>query len=141
MACSKTLEITANASSYFYERLQPYRLDQGLEFYLVNLLAENVNVKPKPDTIVLMIVDAVEAPPPLKIKHFKEIGDHCLTLSGCFRNFVEAKTVGRRYFESMGRDAYKAAAGLVRDDDFSALYRQLDQSLPELADLLHGIFS
>jgi len=133
------LDITASCGSYFYEKLQPYRLDAGLEFYLVSLLSEYTNVQPQPECLAFMLKDAVEAPPSLKIKHFKQMGDHCLAFSGCFREFVEAKS-GRRYYDSMGRNAYNATAGLVRDDDFHSLYRQLGQCVPELSDLIHSIF-
>lgn len=135
-----SFEVTASPATYFYEKLQPYHLDSGLEFYLVNLLTEYTHVKPQHTYLAFMLKDAVEAPPSLQIKHFKQMGDHCLALTGCFRDYVEAKTTGRRYYESMGRNAYEATASLVKDGDFASLYRQLGQGLGELSDLIHGIF-
>jgi hypothetical protein len=134
-----SFEITTNAASYFYEKLQPYGLERNLEFYVVNVLAEQVNSHPQQECLAFMLRDALNAEPSGKIKRFKQLGDHCLVFSGCFREFVELKTPGRRYYELMGRSAYNSAANAIRDPDFSHLYRQVGQSIHELSDLIHGI--
>lgn len=133
--------LTNSTREYFYDKLQPFRLGQNLEFYLVDMLTDFAGQKPQSDQCVaFMLRDVLELPVNSRIGAYKRMGDHCLAHAGVFREFAEKQTVGLRYYQSMGAVAYKANANLVGDKDFADLYRTLGDAITDISQVLHLIF-
>ena len=141
-----TLELSLSPQEFFRQRITAasqqlkIRLEEHVEFYLVNLLTEfidptriNLDFDSQTDVLgtplVFLLQQALDAPEERQPVMYKRLGDASLYISGFFQDYFNRKTFDISYFITMGASAYNQAAMLYR-----AASR--DDSRPETLDLL-----
>ena len=123
-------------------------LSQDLEFYLVNMLCEFIepsNFKIGEldllDTpLALIYKKAVDSPPQMQIRVYKKLGDLSLYLAGYFQPSLQRKTVGTRYYISMGSSAYSRMSSIMQvrhqDKHFTEMYSRLSSEFSQLVKII-----
>lgn len=126
-------------------------ITEEVEFYLVNLLCEFIHPKETKleeidllDTpLALIYKKAIEATPEMQIKIYKKLGDTSLYIAGYFQDSLNRKTVGARYYISMGSNAYGRISEIMRDRhgdaSFTGIYKELASDFPKLVNLMTEI--
>ena len=134
------------ASGLAHRRL---RIQEGTEFYLVNLLASKLksdalfatNADGTLDTepLALLLKRALESHREERRRALKKLGDTSLFVSGFFGDSLARSLVDVDYYIAMGGRAYDALSGTERASGLAELYAELAGRFPELVDLLAEI--
>jgi hypothetical protein len=125
------------------------RLNDDIEFYLVNLLCEFINpaqLNIDEDMAVLdtplafMLKKAIESTPDIQIKVYKRLGDTSLYFAGYFQDYFARKSFDVSYYINMGAAAYNQTSTLMRthknDRHFSQVYLSMAQDFRSLVNLV-----
>ena len=151
------VNIMATPQEYFHEQVTQARsslsikIDEQLEFYVVNLLCEFVNpeklnqslgtdVDIMDTPLALIMKQAMEAPPFDQVKIYKRLGDTSLYFAGFFQESFNRKTYDIDYYISMGQNAYTSVSTIMRDrmrdEHFMEMYGKLAERLPDLVEIV-----
>lgn len=156
---SAALKLLVKPEEYFRDQVTEatgelrVKLEPQIEVYLVNLLCDFVDPANNPQNtaadceaklldqpLVLMLKDALEAPPAKKLRIFKSMGDVSLYVSGYFQDFFNRKAYDINYYITLGSDAYANVATLLRqkhgDQGLASIYHQLSQKFETLVDVV-----
>jgi hypothetical protein len=131
----------SSVSEYFHEVLSEAMRNQGVaasahaEFYLVNLLAEYTHASLPDEPLSLMLLQANEAEPSVRLKKLRSIGDQTLYVTGFFADSLEHRCIDAEYYISIGGTAY---ASLARSgaQPWSETYKELATKFPQLVEVL-----
>jgi hypothetical protein len=132
-------------SGLAHRRLQ---LQQGTEFYLVNLLASNLTSDAlfarsegtfEVEPLALLLKRALESEREERRRALKKLGDTSLFVSGFFGDSLARSLVDVDYYIAMGGRAYDALSGSERVSGLAELYAELAGRFPELVDVLAEI--
>lgn len=113
-------------------RNQGVSASPNVEAYLVGLLAEYLNAERlvtreaffhRP--LCELMAEASTAPPPERLKKYKEIGDIALYMAGYFGDAIERRGVNLDYYIEMGGGAYGAVAAHMRARTGGAAFDEL----------------
>lgn len=131
MSSQAVLDLSLSAQAFFHERITDaskqlkVKLDDNVEFYLVNLLTEFINperlnqdFQPQTDVLgtplVFLLKQTVEAPESKRPLMYRRLGDTSLYIAGYFQDYFNAKSFDINYFITMGASAYNQAALLLK---------------------------
>jgi hypothetical protein len=144
-----------SAQEYFRELVanglahRRLRIQEGTEFYLVNLLASNLTSEAlfaaRPDgtldaePLALLLKRALESQREERRRALKRLGDTSLFVSGFFGDSLARSLVDVDYYIAMGGRAYDALSETERASGLAELYAELAGRFPELVDLLAEI--
>jgi hypothetical protein len=145
------LDLLTSPSEFFHKKITEasthlrVKLDERVEFYLVNLLTKFVSseviagdgvatddVLSTP--LALMLKKAVEAPTEVKPQIYRHLGDSSLYVSGFFQDYFNRKCFDISYYMEMGASAYGQASALSRG-------QSRDDALQETLDMLAKNFA
>lgn len=132
MASQAVLDLSLSAQAFFHERITDaskqlrVKLNDDVEFYLVNLLTEFINpdrlnqdFEPQTDILatplVFLLKQTVEAPESKRPVMYRRLGDASLYIAGYFQDYFNDKTFDINYFITMGASAYNQAALLLKN--------------------------
>lgn len=115
------------------------QLDETMESYLVFTLMRfmrqhNLGAQ----ALALDFLDSRSQPKALRLDQLRDIGDHCLLLSGLFPQRAEKRLVRVSYYVKMGQSAYQHLGGQI-EQARAELYQQLAETFVLLMDLLQTI--
>lgn len=131
MASQAILDLSLSAQAFFHERITDaskqlkVKLNDDVEFYLVNLLTEFINpdrlnqeFEPRTDVLgtplVFLLKQTVEAPESKRPVMYRRLGDASLYIAGYFQDYFNDKAFDINYFITMGASAYNQAALLLK---------------------------
>src|SRR5215471_21616828 len=127
-------------------RAQSVVAEEPTEFYLVNLLAEFTKASRVDDEpLALKMAQLSQAPPDVKAKGLKEIGDTSLYVSGFFGDSLARRLVDVGYYVAMGGAAYGQLAGILSasrgsgSNFFIAAYRELAAKFEAFVEVLSEV--
>ena len=124
------------------------QLSDDLEFYLVNLLCDFIDARNYKigdmdllDTpLALIYKQAIEASPQMQLKVYKKLGDLSLYVAGYFHSSLQSKTVGPKYYISMGSSAYSKMSAIMKvrhqEEHFTNMYSQLSAEFTQLVKIV-----
>lgn len=125
------------------------RLQEGTEFYLVNLLASHLTsdtlFASRPDgtfdsePLALLLKRALESEREERRRALKKLGDTSLFVSGFFGDSLARSLVDVDYYIAMGGRAYDALSESERASGLADLYAELAGRFPHLVDLFAEI--
>jgi len=125
--------------AFFYEQVQAaqknqnLKLNENVEFYVVNLLYEYATAfqfDDSHDCLALILQKAIESPFQERVILYKKIADTALYFSGYFQEFFNNKTFDIRYYIQMGSIAYAELSALMkRKDTYSITMSQIYQDM------------
>lgn len=115
------------------------QLDETMESYLVFTLMRfmrqhNLGAQ----ALALDFLDSRNLPKTQRLDQLRDIGDHCLLLSGLFPQRAGKRLVRVSYYVKMGRSAYQHLGGQI-EQARAELYQQLAETFVLLMDLLQTI--
>jgi hypothetical protein len=112
------MEANETLQSFFWEKLgsalKEHRVDTAVEteHYLVQLLADFATHPVDEEPLALKLLAAKEAPPSVRRKQLREVGDTSLFVSGFWSDSFARRIVDVDYYIGMGGSAYgQLAAG------------------------------
>lgn len=115
------------------------QLDETMESYLVFTLMRFMRQHNLGNqALALDFLDIQNLPKSLRLDQLRDIGDHCLLLSGLFPQRAERRLVRVSYYVKMGRSAYHHLGAQI-ERTRSELYNQLADTFVLLMDLLQTI--
>jgi hypothetical protein len=83
-------------------------------YYITNLLVERSRAQDAgPKRLVDLHIEARNADHVRAVKAYRELGDEALYVSGFFRQSLERRMVGVRYYQDMGAAAYDTLSRLM----------------------------
>lgn len=152
---TSNLKLVEKPEEYFREKVNvaatelKIEIDDHLEFYLVNLLCEfidlsRVNEQAADDVfeqpLALMLQKALESPVTAQPKIFKAIGDTSLYVAGYFQDYFNRKAFDLGYYITIGSNAYAHLSGIMRerhrDENFATIYEGLAGKFDKLVDVV-----
>jgi hypothetical protein len=148
------LDLVTSPQEFFHDKITAasttlrVKLDDHVEFYLVNLLTKFVtSTAVTGDTataddvlatpLAFMLKRALEAPNDQKPGLYRALGDSSLYVSGFFQDYFNRKAFDINYYIDMGASAYEQASSLTRSqprDD--ALHETLDALAKNFAQIV-----
>jgi hypothetical protein len=149
------LQLLVKPQEFFREKVsnavanQNIKIGDDLEFYVVNLLCEfiapgklegvagEMNALETP--LAMMLKEAMEAPPPVRMRIYKYLGDTSLYFAGFFQDYFNRKTFDIGYYIGLGSSAYDNVSTLMRDqgdEHFSTTYLGLANRFKDLVDVV-----
>lgn len=142
---ARTLVIEPTSTSQWQALLQEaqeaieHQLDETLESYLVFLLIRFTN-RPEVAQRVLALdyLECLSKTGSLRGEGLREVGDHCLLISGLFPQRAERRRVKPSYFVDLGRSAYHELAHSVSRTT-GELFNHLSQDFVLLMDVLQSM--
>ena len=144
----KGMELLHSVSEFFHdevkEALRAKQVDAGAttEFYLVNLLVEFTSSAVDESPLVLKMAEAASAPPEVRLRALKEVGDTSLYMSGFFAEALARRLGGDLdYYMSMGGAAYRQLAAMMSGSVFREVYSELAGKFPAFVDVFGEIRS
>ncbi len=139
----------SSVAEYFHDvvsevlRNQEVEASAHAEFYLVNLLSEYSHVtsweSDKP--LALMLAEASEAEPSVRLRKLRAIGDHSLYVSGFFGESLSRKLVDSDYYITIGGGAYRSLASACTHPPWPETYLELSGNFPALVEVLQEVSS
>jgi hypothetical protein len=131
----------SSVSEYFHEVISEALRNQGVaasahaEFYLVNLLCEYSHSSLSDEPLTLLLLEANEAEPSVRLRKLRRIGDHSLYVTGFFADSLERRRIDADYYITLGGTAY---ASLARSgaQPFCETYKELADNFPQLVEVL-----
>lgn len=151
------LQLLTTPQEFFHEKVThassslEIKLDEQLEYYVVNLLCEfvtpdklNQNLGKDVDVLdtplAFFLKQALEASPNDQVKLYKRLGDTSLYFAGFFQEFFNRKSYDIDYYISMGRSAYQSLSSIMRDrhrdEHFTGMYGKLSDRFPDLVEIV-----
>jgi hypothetical protein len=151
------LDLVTSPQEFFHDKITSasstlrIKLDEHVEFYLVNLLTRFVSStattsdKDCSDDVLatplaFMLKRAVEAPNEQKLGLYRALGDSSLYLSGFFQDYFNRKAFDINYFITMGASAYDQASLLTksqtRDDGLHETLDALSKNFAQIVDVV-----
>ncbi len=149
------LRLMVGPQEFFREKVtaalanQKVKIDDDVEFYLVNLLCEfivpnkldtlNGELKALETPLALMMKQAMESPPQQQVRIFKYLGDTSLYFAGFFQDYFNRKCFDISYYITLGSSAYTSVSALMRDqhdDQFTHMYGRLAEKFHSLVDVV-----
>ena len=125
------------------------RVAEATEFYLVNLLAEQVKRARLPgngvaedfaEPLALILKKALESDRDTRWRQLKRLGDTSLFVSGFFGDSLSRSVVDVSYYISMGEQAYDTLSGEPRGPSGAhELFGELAKRFAEFVDLFAEI--
>jgi len=134
---------------FFYERVQQaqerqnIKLNENVEFYVVNLLADYC--KPmavaSDECLALLLKKALESDREQQAFLFKQMGDTALYYSGFFQEFFNRKSFDLKYYVSMGKTAYGHLSHLMKkspakETSLGAMFRDMSHHFSQAVDIV-----
>ena len=120
-----------------------HRLDlqEGTEFYLVNLLAEYADIAKVQfeEPLALLYQRALEQSRDERIRTLRQLGDVSLYRAGFFSPSLRESAVGADYYIGMGGAAYGQLARMSSASTFSVVYGELESKFRSLVRVLEEI--
>jgi hypothetical protein len=121
------------------EQAADQRLDESLESYLVFLLMRYTTEPGLAARVMAMdYLKAMQESGQQRGYQLREVGDHCLLLSGLFPQRAERLRVRIGYFVDLGRSAYAELSSSL-SHGAAQLYESLAMGFVALMDTLHAI--
>lgn len=115
------------------------QLNEDVESYLVfTLMRFTQNASMASKIIADDYLKTVHLPKHARQHQLRDIGDHCLLLSGLFPQRAEKRLVRVGYYVDIGRTAYHQLAELLKQA-FSQLYQQLSCQFVQMMDVLQNL--
>ena len=136
------LSTDGNLFDFFHERVDhavsqchvPVSRD-GV-YYITNLLVERSRARESgAKRLVDLHFEARSAPQAEAVRAYRELGDEALYVSGFFRQSLERRIVGVRYYQDMGAAAYDTLSRLMK---VPGVVGDLARVFSELADEFVG---
>ncbi len=123
---------------------QNLKLSENVEFYLVNLMCDYVQIKntnTTDDCLALTLKKALESPYGEKVCLYKKLADSALYFSGFFQEYFNNKSFDIRYYVTMGESAYGELSSLMRgkssyNSTMSQIYKEMSKSFLTSVDIL-----
>ena len=138
--------------SFFHEKLREIiaarstHFHPSTEYYIVNLLASLTKLDQKvkhhqtlQDEVPLafLYAQACDAPNMYeKIKNFKALGDHTLSVSGLFGDHLKDKVIDLDYYMSMGSNAYTVLSSISDNQQMTEIFVELSGKVVLIVDVL-----
>ena len=126
------------------------KLDDQVEFYLVNLLCDFIHpfqneedgeLFEKP--LAVLLKEALESSPGVQLKLLKKLGDTSLYIAGFFQDFFKKKTYPIGYYINMGSSAYQNVSNIFKlehkDPSFYLMYDDLSNEFENLVDIVSEV--
>ncbi|WP_186645743.1 hypothetical protein [Fluviispira vulneris] len=143
----------SNAVQFFHEKVveaqerQRLRLTENVEFYIVNLLCEQVRMNESEDSencLVLILKKALESSHVEKIALYKKLADTALYFSGFFQEYFNRKSFDIKYYVNMGESAYGELSHLLKgkntyQETMSQIYQEMSKSFTKAVEILLDI--
>ena len=148
---SERILVGKSAQEYFRELVSEslaqrrLRVLEATEFYLVNLLAENLRRAPRSpaasaEPLALILKQALEGDREARWRNLKRLGDTSLFVSGFFGDSLARSLVDVDYYIAMGERAYDALSGDARGPSGAhELFAELAERFPQFVDLFAEI--
>lgn len=155
---STSLDLSISPREFFHSKITEasrdlnIKLEEHVEFYLVNLLTSFIQrTTPGDDTensemdvlstpLAFMLKRALEAPIERQPQLYRSLGDASLYVSGFFQDYFNRKTFDINYYMTMGASAYEQASSLTRsqsrDDGFHELMESLAKNFGQIVDVV-----
>lgn len=115
-------------------------LDETLENYLVLLL---IRFTENPETchriMALDYLRGLRAAPRAQAVALRDVGDHCLLVSGLFSQRARRRRVSVGYFVDLGRSAYRQVADRQTGSTVAELFDALAHGFVRLSDVLRAM--
>lgn len=140
-----------NLFDYFALRVDEARSDRGValtddvRFYLIQLLSDRARTDrdgPHAHTLAELHAAACTARPGEAARTWRELGDRALYALGWFREQLDGRMVGPRYYEDMGTAAYARTHRVMErwfSQAFGSLFADLAQGFHDCVDVLGGV--
>lgn len=136
-----------SAQGFFHEKVveaqqrQNVKLSENVEFYIVNLLCEFVNLNDtgEDDCLALILKKALESPTGEQIMLYKRLGDTALYFSGFFQEYFNRKCFNVSYYINMGESAYSQLSHLMRrkqTTNVATMYAEMSKEFSRAVDIL-----
>jgi hypothetical protein len=138
----QALQSHHSVSEYFHEVVSEALRNQGVEtsahaeFYLVNLLAEYSHAPLCDQPLTLLLAEAREAPPEVRIRKLRTVGDHSLYVTGFFAESLSARSIDSEYYIALGGTAYASLSQSCSTQPFSQVYGELARKFERLVEVL-----
>ena len=154
---SPSLDLLMSPQEFFHGKITAasrqlnVKLDDHVEFYLVNLLSNFVTTSSfngdgedaddiLSTPLVFMLKRAVEAPPGKQPQLYRRLGDASLYVTGFFQDYFNRKTFDINYYVTMGSSAYEQASTLsrasIRDDGIPEILESLSRNFLQVVDIM-----
>lgn len=142
------MQIEKAPTLYFKEMVdaaiehQKVKIDDSVEFYLVNLLSNFTNAEKlarfNSEPMVMTLARAASSSEAEQRSLYKEIGDTSLYVSGFFPDSFNRKVIDVDFYIKMGSMAYGSLASLMMDSRtvFYSLYSEMSGKFKTLVDVL-----
>lgn len=114
-------------------------LDETLESYLVMLLSRALrDVEAVHKVMAIEYLEALLAGGSLGSTRLRDVGDHCLLVSGLFPHRAQRRQVKVSYFVELGRSAYQELSGRLSRST-ARLYHDLAAAFVGLMEVLQAM--
>ncbi len=114
-------------------------LGELLESYLIFALMRHLRDQPLLGRIVaLEWLSACERQGVERCDALRDVGDHCLLITGLYPKHAQRRRVDTHYYVQLGQSAYAGAADASRDG-MAQLYEQLAKGFGELVTVLRAL--
>ena len=152
---TSSLDLLMSPQEFFHGKITEasrhlnVKLEEHVEFYLVNLLSQFVKTTAvsgdEDDDILstplaLMLKRALEAPTDRQPHLYRRLGDASLYVSGFFQDYFNRKTFDINYYMTMGASAYEQASSLTRgqtrDDGLHETMDSLSRNFIQVVDVV-----
>jgi hypothetical protein len=125
------------------------KVQEGTEFYLVNLLAsflereklfvEEPDGTVRAEPLALILLRALEGDRRVRARELRRLGDTALFVSGFFGDSLSRSVVDVGYYIAMGERAYGTLAGQERAPGFGEVFEELSVRFGDFVDLFAEI--
>ena len=153
------LDLLTSPQEFFHDKITAasttlrVKLDEHVEFYLVNLLTKYVSYAapnseddsdgsddPLATPLVFMLKRALDAPMAQRPQLYRALGDSSLYVSGFFQDYFNRKAFDINYYIDMGASAYEQASSLTRalprDDALHETLESLAKNFAQIVDVV-----
>lgn len=147
-----SVSLCVDVKQYFRESLQEAMQERRVETYpfvesyLVDILgyyavtehlydAENESGKKTRETLAEMMLKANSSSPRTRFELLKKLGDSSLYISGFFGDSLQRKVVDVDYYVDMGSTAYSSLAGVIYEDTYAQLYKEIARRFVDFVDV------
>jgi hypothetical protein len=151
------IDLSMSPREYFHSKITEaskhlnVKLNEHVEFYLVNLLTNFATPSIKTDSaeelddlistpLAFLLKRAVEAPVEKQPHFYRRLGDASLYISGFFQDYFNRKTFDINYYITMGSSAYDQASSLSRyqsrEDGLYVTYESLAKNFTKIVDVV-----
>ena len=121
------------------KRLTGYQFSDALQSYLILTLEHYTTQSHIASRVIALdFLEHAKLDSTMSILTMREIGDHCLLLSGLFPERIKRKNVSLSYIIGMGKQAYQRLSASPRPKYFDPkLFFNLQRNFVGLMDVLH----